>query len=67
MKPRKNQDKHGGRVAMFISEEIKFLKQEDLKTDFESLRVELNIQYVKQILITTICRQPNSLIDLLTK
>ena len=46
---RKDRDRHGGGVAMFVSEEIKFLKREDLETDFESLTVELNIQYVKPI------------------
>ena len=65
---RKDRDRHGGGVAMFISEEIKFLKQEDLETDFESLlTVELNIQYVKPILITTIYRPPDSLVDLFDK
>ena len=48
---RKDRDRHGGGVAMFISEEFKFFKREDLETDFESLTVELDIQYVKPILI----------------
>ena len=64
---RKDRDRHGGGVAMFISEEIKFLEREDLETDFESLTVELNIQYVKPILITTIYRPPDSLVDLFDK
>ena len=63
----KDRDRHVGGVAMFISEEIKFLKREDLETDFESLTVELNIQYVKPILITTIYRPPDSLVDLFDK
>ena len=52
---------------MFISEEIKFLKREDLETDFESLTVELDIQYVKPSLITTTYRPPDSLVDLFDK
>ena len=64
---RKDRDRHGCGVAMFISEEIKFLKREDLETDFESLTVELNIQYVKPILITTIYRPHDSLVDLFDK
>ena len=63
----KDRDRHGGGVAMFISEEIKFLKREDLETDFESLTVELNIQYVTPILVTTIYRLPDSLVDLFDK
>ena len=51
---RKDRDRHGGGVAMFISDEINFLERDDLETDFESLTVELDIQYVKPILITTI-------------
>ena len=38
-----------------------------METDFESLTVELKIQYVKPILITTIYRPPDSLIDLFDK
>ena len=64
---RKDRDRHGGLVAMFISEEIKFFKREDLETDFEWLTVELDIQYVKAILITTIYRSPDSLVDLFDK
>ena len=64
---RKDPDKYGGGVAMFISEKMKFFKREDLETDFESLTVELDIQYVKPILITTIYRPLNSLVDLFDK
>ena len=35
-----------------------------METDFESLTVELSIQCVKPILITTIYRPPDSLVDL---
>ena len=38
-----------------------------METDFESLTGELNIQYVKPILITTIYRPPDSLVDLFDK
>ena len=64
---RKDRDRHGGGVAMFISEEIKFFKREDLGADFESLTVELDIQYVKPILIATIYGPPDSLVDLFDK
>ena len=63
----KDRDRYGGGVAMFVSEEIKFFKREDLKTDFESLTVELDIQYVKPTLITTAYRPPDSLVDLFDK
>ena len=44
---RKDRDRHEGGVAMHIRNEIKFLQREDMKTDFESLTVEIDIHNVK--------------------
>ena len=60
---RKDRDRHGGGVALYIRNEIKFLQREDMKTDFEFLTVETDIQYVKPILVTTIYRLSDSLVD----
>ena len=38
-----------------------------MKTDFESLTVEIDIQYVKPILVTTIYRPPDSLVEMSDK
>ena len=64
---RKDRDRHGGGVAMYIINEIKFLQREGMKTDFESLTVEIDIQYVKPILVTTIYRPPDSLVEIFEK
>ena len=60
-------DRQGGRVAMYISNEIIFLQREDMKTDFESLTVEIDIQYVKPTLVTAIYRPPDSLVEMFDK
>ena len=64
---RKDRDRHGGGVAMYIRNEIKFLQREDMKTDFESLTVEIDIQYVKPILVTTIYRPSDNLVEMFDK
>ena len=64
---RKDRDRNGGGVAMYIRHEIKFLQREDMRTDFESLTVETDIQYVKPILVTIIYRPPDSLVEMFDK
>ena len=63
----KDRDRHGGGAAMHIRNEIKFLQHEDMKTDFESLTAGIDIQYVKPILVTTIYRPPESLVEMFEK
>ena len=63
---RKDRDRHVGGVAIYIRNEIKFLQREDMKTDFESLTVEI-IRYVKPILVTTIYRPPDSVVEMFDK
>ena len=63
----KDLDRHGGGVAVHIRNKIKFLQREDIKTDFESLTVEIDIQYVKPILVATIYRPPDSLVEMFDK
>ena len=52
---------------MYVSNEIKFLQIEDMKTDFESLTVEIDVQYAKPILVTNIYRPLDSLVEMLDK
>ena len=52
---------------MYISNEIKFLQLEDITTDFESLTVETDVEYVKPILVTNIYRPPDSLFEMFDK
>ena len=61
---RKDRDRHGGGVAIYVSDTIKLKKREDLLTEIKSITVELDIPFVKPILITTVYRPPDSLVEI---
>ena len=61
---RKDRDRHDGGVAIYASDSIKLKKQEDLKTKIESITVELDIRFAKPILITTVYRPPDNLVEI---
>ena len=58
---------HGGGVAIYVSDTIKLKKRKDLQTEIESITVELDIPFVKPILMTTVYRPPNSLVEIFDK
>ena len=64
---RKDRDRHGGGVAIYVNDTIKLKKREDLLTEIESITVELDIPFVKPILITTVYRPPDSLVEIFDK
>ena len=64
---RKDRDRHGGGVAIYVSDTIKLKKREDLQTEIESITVELDNPFVKPILITTVYRPPDSLVEIFDK
>ena len=53
--------------TIFRSDTIKLKKREDLLTEIESITVELDIPFVKPILITTVHRPPDSLVKIFDK
>ena len=57
---RKDRNKYGGGIAIYVSEDIKFKKRDDLLTNVESISIELAIPYVKPIIVTSIYRSPGS-------
>ena len=57
---RKDRNKYGGGVAIYVTEDIKFKKRDDLLTNIESISVELVIPYVKPIIVTSIYSPPDS-------
>ena len=61
---RKECDRNGGGVAIYVNDTIELKKREDLQTEIESITVELAIPFVKPILITTVCRPPDSLVEI---
>ena len=57
---RKDRNKYGGGVAIYVSEDINFKKRDDLLTNIEFISIELVIPYVKPIIVTSIYRPPGS-------
>ena len=61
---RKDRDKNGGGVAIYVRSNIKCKIREDFDDDLESISVELDVPYVKPILVTTLYRPPDSRVEL---
>ena len=61
---RKDRDKNGGGVAIYVRSNIKCKIREDFGDDLESISVELDVPYVKPILVTTLYRPPDSRVEL---
>ena len=59
---RKDRNKYGGGIAIYVSEDVKFKTRDDLLTNIESISIELAIPYVKPIIVTSIYRPPGSLV-----
>ena len=57
----------GSQFMLVIPLSIKLKKREDLQTEIESITVELDIPFVKPILITTVYRPPDSLVEIFDK
>ena len=57
---RKDRSRHGGGVAIYVKDAIKCQKRYDFNSDIEFLSVELDIKYVKPIIVTTIYRPTES-------
>ena len=57
----------GGGVAIYVENNLKLRVREDLITDFESISIELEIKYVKPIVVTTVYRPPGSCVELFHK
>ena len=57
----------GGGVAIYVENNLKFRVREDLMTDFESISIELEIKYVKPIVVIIVYRPPGSCFELFHK
>ena len=60
---RKDRSRHGGGVAIYVKDGIKCQKRDDFNSDIEFLSVELDIKYVKPIIVTTTYRPPESKVE----
>ena len=64
---RKDRNKMAGRVTIYVENNLKFRVREDLITDFDSISIELEVKYVKPIVVTTVYRPPGSCVELFHK
>ena len=55
---RNDRNTSGGEVALFVHNDIPFIKRSDLFCEMESLSIELKIQNIKPIIVTTLYRPP---------
>ena len=62
---RKDRTRHGRGVAIYIKK-TSILRNDltKLGLDIESISIELSVKYVKPIIISTLCRPPDSLVEL---
>ena len=61
---RKDRTRHWGGVAIYVKTDLNFKKRLDLDLDIESISIEHGIKYVKPIIISTLYRPPDSLVEL---
>ena len=62
---RKDRTRNGGGVAMYVKENLNFKVRHDRILDIESISIQLDINYVKPIIISTLYRPPDSPVELL--
>ena len=60
---RKDRTRDGGSVAMYVKENLNFKVRHDLIFDIESISIQLDINYIKPIIISTLYRPPDSLVE----
>ena len=61
---RKDRTRHGGGVSIYVKKGIDFKIRTDLALDIESISIQLEIKYVKPIILSTLYRPPDSLVEL---
>ena len=50
-------------MTIYVKDDIKYQKRDDFNYDIEFLSVELDIKYVKPIIMTTSYRPPESKVE----
>ena len=61
---RKDRTRHGSGVAIYVKKGLDFKIRTDLALDIESISIQLEIKYVKPIILSTLYRPPDSLVEL---
>ena len=61
---RKDRTRHGGGFAIYVKKGLDFKIRTDLALDIESISIQLEIKYVKPIILSTLYRPPDSLVEL---
>ena len=60
---RNDRNTSGGGVALFVHNDIPFIKRSDLSCKLESLSIKLKIQNTKPIIVTTLHRPPGKPVE----
>ena len=60
----KDRTQHGGGVAIYVKKGLDFKIRTDLALDIESISIQLEIKYVKPIILSTLYHPPDSLVEL---
>ena len=61
---RRDMNRNSGGVALYIHKSIPYTNRNDLLCDLEICAAQLNIHYVKPILVSSVCRPPHSKVEL---
>ena len=61
---RRDMNRNSGGVALYIHKSIPYTNRNDLLCDLEICTAQLNIHYVKPILVSSVCRPPHSKVEL---
>ena len=57
---RRDRNRNGGGVPIYISDDIPYNTRPDFDTGIESVSIQANIPFVKPIIFTCVCRPPGS-------
>ena len=61
---RRDRNRNGGGVAIYISDDIPYNTRPDFDTGIESVSIQVNIPFVKPIIFTCVYRPPGSKVAL---
>ena len=55
---RKDRNTHGGGVALYVHNDIPFIKRLDLACELESIFIEVKLPFIKLLIVTALYRPP---------
>ena len=61
---RKDRNTHGGGVALYVHNDIPFIKSLDLACELESISIEVKLLFIKLLIVTALYRPPGVPIEI---